>query len=358
MRHVERREKLVGGIDLSSAVCAEIGALCNPVLTKADANVVYIDYADAEALRKHYSGNPSVDPDRIVETDAIWGDQTLSAALKKPVNFIVASHVVEHVPDLVSWLNELHSALTEGGQVRLAIPDRRFTFDFLRRETELSDVLAAYLTSPRVPQPVAILDYFLNATEVDAAAAWRGEVTAGNLGRSDTFDAAMAKARESFESGVYHDAHCWVFTPQSFAVLIGQLSAHGLVNFACENFYDTEWNNIEFFVAMRVSDDRDQNVRSWDLMANAARDFIPKTNEPEAFEPWLERKELFAADMQKALREERQRSVVLNAELQEAQAALARLRAEVDFLRRSTSWKLTKPLRWLSMTLKRRRSDL
>lgn len=355
---MERREKLIGGIDFSSAVCAEIGALCNPVLTKADANVVYVDYADAETLRTHYSGNPSVDPDCIVETDAIWGDQTLSEALKKPVNFIIASHVVEHVPDLVTWLNELRSALTEDGQVRLAVPDRRFTFDFLRRETELSDVLAAYLTSPRVPQPAAILDYYLNATEVDTAAAWRGEVTASSLRRSDTFDAAMAKARESLERGVYHDAHCWVFTPQSFAILLGQLSARRLVNFACDKFYDTERNNIEFFVAMRASDEQDQNARSWERMASAARDFIPKMSErPEAFEPWLERKELGAPDMQNALREEKKRSDVFFAELQDAQAALARSRAEVDLLRRSTSWKLTEPLRWLSMTLKGRGSD-
>ncbi|TCK43960.1 methyltransferase family protein [Paraburkholderia sp. BL8N3] len=353
---MERREKLIGGINLSSAVCAEIGALCNPVLKKTEANVVYVDYADAETLRKHYSGNPSVYPDRIVETDAIWGDQTLSVALKKPVDFIVASHVVEHVPDLVAWLNELHSALTEGGEVRLAVPDRRFTFDFLRRETELSDVLAAYLTSPRVPQPVAILDYFLNATEVDAAAAWRGEVTASNLRRSDTFDAAMATARDSLERGVYHDAHCWVFTPQSFAILLSQLSARGLINFACDKFHDTERDSIEFFVAMRVSDDRDQNARSWELMASAARDFNPKMSKgPEAFEPWYELKELDAGDMQNALREEKKRSALFLAELHDAQAALARSRADVDLLRRSTSWKLTQPLRWLSMTLKGQR---
>ena len=67
-------------------------------------------------------GNASVNPDLIVETDAIWGDQALLGALKRPVDFIVASHVVEHVPDLVTWLSELHSALTEGGQVRLCSP--------------------------------------------------------------------------------------------------------------------------------------------------------------------------------------------------------------------------------------------
>ncbi|MPW20588.1 methyltransferase domain-containing protein [Paraburkholderia sp. CNPSo 3157] len=86
---------------------------------------------------KHDAGNPSVDVDKIVETDAIWGKRTLAETLKRPVDFIVASHVIEHVPDLITWLRELSHALRPGGQVRLAIPDKRFTFDLLRRETEL-----------------------------------------------------------------------------------------------------------------------------------------------------------------------------------------------------------------------------
>ena len=136
---------------------AEIGALCNPILKKSEADIRYVDYADAKSLRAHYANNPLIDPEKIVETDAIWGKDTLLTALKQPVDLIVASHVVEHVPDLILWLDELHLALAPRGQVSLAIPDRRFTFDFLRRETSLSDVLAVHLYSPRCRSPIRYL---------------------------------------------------------------------------------------------------------------------------------------------------------------------------------------------------------
>ncbi|MEX3901049.1 methyltransferase domain-containing protein [Paraburkholderia sp. BR10954] len=267
---MNRREKMVSGIDLSSSIGAEIGALCNPLVTKEECDVIYVDYADAASLRKHYAGNPSVEVDRIVETDAIWGKQTLLETLKRPVDFIVASHVIEHVPDLITWLRELRSALKSNGQVRLAIPDKRFTFDFLRRETELSDVLDSYISKARVPKPRAILDYYLNATQVDPLAAWRGELNESNVKRPNTFEPAMAMARDAAENSTYHDAHCWVFTPRSFANLMAQLCSLGLVEFACDRFFDTEVNTIEFFVSLRPEADTEKSVASWQRMASEA----------------------------------------------------------------------------------------
>jgi hypothetical protein len=264
---------MLAGIDLASSVGAEIGALCNPLVTKADGTIIYVDYADAKSLRKHYAGNPSYDVDKIVETDAIWGKQTLVETLGRPVDFIVASHVIEHVPDLITWLRELNEALTTDGQVRLAIPDRRFTFDFLRRETELADVLDSYITADRVPKPRAILDYYLNATPVDPWAAWRGELNESNVKRSNTFEAAMAMARDAAANGTYHDAHCWVFTPRSFANLMEQLSALGLMPFACDRFFDTEVNTIEFFVSLRPEPDTEKAIASWQGMASEAKVF-------------------------------------------------------------------------------------
>jgi 2-polyprenyl-3-methyl-5-hydroxy-6-metoxy-1,4-benzoquinol methylase len=273
---MERREKLIGGVDLTNSVVAEIGALCNPMVKKSEADVRYVDYADAKKLRAHYANNPHIDPERIVETDAIWGKDTLLAALKQPVDLIVASHVVEHVPDLIAWFDELHLALAPTGQVALAIPDRRFTFDFLRRETSLSDVLAVHLSLPRVPQPHQILDYYLNATEVDAAAAWRMEVNEQTLQRPDNYQAAMSMAKDALSNGTYHDAHCWVFTPQSFATLLEALGRLGLVHFACDDFHDTAYGSIEFFVRMKPSTNVDEIAASWARMAAGVRVHDPQ----------------------------------------------------------------------------------
>jgi 2-polyprenyl-3-methyl-5-hydroxy-6-metoxy-1,4-benzoquinol methylase len=46
--------------------------------------------------------------DKLVEVDAIWGQNTLTEALKgQQVDYIVASHVIEHVPDLIHFLIQI-----------------------------------------------------------------------------------------------------------------------------------------------------------------------------------------------------------------------------------------------------------
>ena len=39
---------------------------------------------------------------------------------------VYASLVVEHVPDLVTFLNDVASILVAGGEFRLAVPDKRY----------------------------------------------------------------------------------------------------------------------------------------------------------------------------------------------------------------------------------------
>ena len=51
-------------------------------------------------LRLRYANDPHVDVTQIVEIDAVWGEKTILDALDdKLVDYIIASHVIEHVPD-------------------------------------------------------------------------------------------------------------------------------------------------------------------------------------------------------------------------------------------------------------------
>jgi hypothetical protein len=268
---MDRREKLIGEIDFTTSLIVEIGALCNPILTKSEANVRYVDYTDADTLRRHYAGNSLVDPEKIVETDAIWGENNLLQSLGTKVDFILASHVIEHVPDLITWLSELQSALSDRGEIRLAIPDKRFTFDFFRRKSEIAEVITAYLTRSRAPQPYALLDYYLNATEVDSSAIWRGEFPKRPTNSPERVLHIIDLAKDAQTNGTYHDAHCWVFTPASLGQLLEQLARVGLLQLACTGFHDTEKYGFEFFVSMKPSLDRSVACESWRRMSEAAR---------------------------------------------------------------------------------------
>lgn len=269
---MERKEKLLRGLDVRNAIGIEIGPLASPVVSKQEGKIYYVDYADAEFLRNRYKDDPNVDTSKIVFIDAIWGEQSLKDAIgSKAVDYVIASHVVEHVPDLVTWLDELHSVLLPGGQVRLVVPDKRYTFDYLRQTSRLSDILTAYVARARVPQPHEIFDYCLNKVTIDTSAAWRNEIDTTKLTKDFTFAGAMWLVHDVINNGTYHDLHCWVFTPHSFATICYQLAEVDLLKFTCEHFVDTEYGELEFFVALKASSNKAQMVDSWAKMMDLTR---------------------------------------------------------------------------------------
>ena len=134
-----RRARIVGDADLRQGRCLEIGPLANPVVGAEVADVRYVDVVDRTGLVAHYAGNPAVDPDAIPEQH-FWltrPDGTVSTlaeavAADAPYQHVVASHVIEHVPDMVGWLRDVAQVLTWDGALLLAVPDRRYCFDVHR----------------------------------------------------------------------------------------------------------------------------------------------------------------------------------------------------------------------------------
>ncbi|WP_454824958.1 methyltransferase [Paraburkholderia xenovorans] len=275
---MDRKVKLLSGLDLSSAIGAEIGALCRPVVTRPEGTVYYIDHASTEVLREKYKHDPNVDINALVDVDAVWGQQSLSEALGgKLVDYVIASHVVEHVPDLVGWLAEIGAILKPGGQLRLAVPDKRFTFDLMREDSRISDVLGAHVVRARIPQPQAIIDHIVNVRyDVSAGEIWAGICSNGRP--AHTFADAIASAQDAFANGNYHDVHVWVFTPLTFARICRQLVENGLLSMSCANFFDTARNELEFQVHMQQCADVQLAAASWARMEAAAMPLPPPAN--------------------------------------------------------------------------------
>jgi SAM-dependent methyltransferase len=344
---MERRKKIISGLDLRHAVGIEIGPLDKPIVTKQDGEIIYVDHTDTPSLRQKYSGDPNVNIAAIANVDAVWGAQTLQEAIgpDRKVDYVIASHVIEHVPDLITWLEELQAVLRPGGEVRLAVPDRRFTFDYMRRETTLADALNAHLARARKPLPISILDFSINAATVSNVDAWEHRLDPSRLKPFHTVDGAMNLARDSLENGNYHDVHCWVFTPQSFANLFARLGEAGLIRFACSEFHDTARYHIEFFVTLYVCDDRGEVAESWHRMERTVEHAELQT--PNSFDvaefaqncaklkSQLDRLERLAAGQAALIERLTERNSV----------ELENLRRQLDSVYTSTSWRLTGPVR-------------
>lgn len=247
-----RLGKVLSRIDLTTQRGLEIGALDKPIITPDRGDVRYVDYAPSEDLRRSHAATPTVDTSRIVPVHYVWGSQTLREAVgpAELFDWVVASHVIEHVPDLVTWFHELAEILRPHGVVSLIVPDKRFVFDRLRRTSDLSEVIDAHLERRRKPSTRQIFDFYRWHARVDVTQAWAGAVDDSALERVHDEAFAFGVCREAAASGRYVDVHCWVFTPASFCYLVRALWLLDLLPFRVAEFFPSAPGEIDFFVTL------------------------------------------------------------------------------------------------------------
>ncbi len=339
-------------IDVANGRGLEIGPLVSPAVTREMGEIYYADHATTDELREWYRRDANVDESQIVEVDFVWGDRTLAeaAASKVPFDYVVASHVVEHVPDLIGWLQEIREILRPGGRLSLCVPDRRFTFDVRRRESDLSDVVEAYLLRLRRPALRATFDHFYRIAPADAPALWRGEPAEDpplNL------EHALLAARTAASTDEYIDTHCWVFSDVSFAEVARNLMQAGLIDLRVVSFTPTRIDDIEFFVTFeRPQDDCDpaerirRNVASVpDVAATPGR---PHHDPTRALKIRIQELETAVAGLQTT-------AASLNASALSRETLLKQLEDELSAIKGSASWRVTTPLRSLREAIRRRK---
>ena len=245
------------GIEIAPLNCATV--------KKSEGDITYVDRLSYDELLSAHKGASYINPSDILPVDVVLGEVSIAEALagSPKFDYAVASHVVEHIPDIVSWFTDIATILRPAGTFRLAIPDRRFTFDLLRQETKASEVLNAYAQRARSPTSQCIMDHYLNVRKVDFYAAWDGTIDAEALECYHSVNYAIDAAKAAIPIDNLPDIHCWVFTPRSFLALMKELANLGFLRFACERIFETEPYTFEFFVIMRECSDRTEISRSW-----------------------------------------------------------------------------------------------
>jgi SAM-dependent methyltransferase len=251
-------------IDVPTMRGLEIGPLAAPRVRKCDGDVMYVDHLDAEGLRVKYAADPVLRDrlDQIVDVDRVMGDgEGMYEALADhaPFDYVIASHLIEHIPDPVAWLSDLAAVLCPGGILSLIIPDKRFTFDVNRRTTEIGDLVDGHLRRLTRPSFKHAYDFISKeiTESVDPAAIWAGVKDYAGVVRSDVPDpdvAALQLCRTLESSSQYVDVHCSVFTPESFLCLLEKLVRLGLIEFEVAHFVPTELNQLDFHVSLRRTD--------------------------------------------------------------------------------------------------------
>ncbi len=249
----DRTSLLMSHLDKSLRI-VEIGPSYHPIAPKAQGwRTTIVDYMSRDGLIGLY-GSHNVDTASIEEVDVVWSEGALSdafpEALRGSYDVVVASHILEHSPDIIRFLSSCQALLNATGFVLLVVPDKRECFDFFKPASNSSDALEAY--DQRRTRHLRRLQ-FLHvgwAVATQDGIAWRDLPPRGMQ-----LVHRLHEAKSAFDTlqdgpdAPYTDCHAWFFTPASFELLVLDLRAMGLL--ALEIDYLSPPLGSEFITVLR-----------------------------------------------------------------------------------------------------------
>jgi ubiquinone/menaquinone biosynthesis C-methylase UbiE len=118
----------------------EIGALHKPF--DLDATVIYLDRNRTDFLRTQYRNDPRVN--NIVQVQIVWQDSTYPFFDDNAFDFVINSHVLEHVTNPGRSIAEWLRIIQPGGILYMVVPDKNFCFDRRRAVTTVSHLMNEY----------------------------------------------------------------------------------------------------------------------------------------------------------------------------------------------------------------------
>lgn len=246
LRHIDKKGRGV-----------EIGPCHSPVAPKkAGFDVHVIDYLGRDQLVEKYADHNHKHPEfrvdlgGIEDVDFVWNGEPYGELTGRPkyYDWVIASHVIEHVPDLVGFLNNCDALLKDDGVLSLAVPDHRRCFDTFRPVTGLARVVDVHLRKDTAHSPGAVAEYGLNIVTKGGGLTWGRDSEGGY-----EFFHPPQEARDSIDraaAGAYVDIHAWCFTPHSFRLILSDLHWLGFIPLREVAFAPTEVDDFEFFVTL------------------------------------------------------------------------------------------------------------
>jgi SAM-dependent methyltransferase len=247
-----RAETLLAGVPRKARII-EIGPSFSPIAPKsAGWNSASIDHLTREGLIAKYTGHPGVDVSRIEPVDFVWAGGALSDAVpfaqQGSFDAFVASHVIEHTPDLVAFLDSAALLLKPEGVVILAVPDKRYCFDYFQPLTTTGQLLDAHADRRSRHTRSIAFDHYAYAVADGGIGAW-GQRPSEGISFMHQLENASALFAAFESNSDYVDLHAWHFVPASFELLLLELARLGETDWQVER--TTPASGCEFFAWLR-----------------------------------------------------------------------------------------------------------
>lgn len=245
-------KQLLDWVKLSTLTGLEIGPLDKPLLPKSEYDIKYLDVFPVEKLVERCRPNPNRNENQIVPLDYVLGDRSISEVVDQQFDYVVASHVIEHLPNLFGWLRDISNILSKNGKLFLVVPDRRFTFDMMRPQSSLGELIENDRNLLEKPSFRSVFDQRFYHRSASSHDVWKARQEGRQINVKPSFS-----ARNAFDFGrrsdtEYLDVHCNVFEPDSFTELIGGSFELEIQPFKCIAMAPTTQPFLDFMALLKL----------------------------------------------------------------------------------------------------------
>jgi len=226
-----RRSFIEQHLEVAGLRMLEFGAFDYPTYSKAEQNIAYLDFfSKAELAALH----GATKPERVqnsIDVDFVVKEREFARNLSERFDLLIANHVIEHVPDLIRWLQNAEKILHPGGgRIFLSVPDKNYTFDLLRPVSRIGDLILAFEEQLKSPSLRQVFEHLYYHRPIKADDVWGGSGKLVQLlseARYPHARAAWTRAKAILARDSNVDVHCNVFTYTSFLQLFEELHQAG-----------------------------------------------------------------------------------------------------------------------------------
>lgn len=236
-----RREFIEKVSNPKTSKILEIGALNSPTFSETEVEVAFADWKNQEELIEAYPHKSG-----IRKVDYIIQGRELSDFVEGNFDIIITNHVIEHIPDIIFWFQELDKISTPNARLTFGVPDKRYTFDYFRPLTKLSEILECYHNKIDKPTFSQIFEHQYLYQKVDVKKIWEGEQVI-HQGHRYSLKSAFDKTKSMLSE--YHSVHCHVFDYNHFLKTFDELSKFDFFNWKIHSSSDVQPGLNEFLVA-------------------------------------------------------------------------------------------------------------
>lgn len=240
----------------------ELGPLNRPIADKSIyPNTFYCDIRSTEEVKALYSGNDylvatgiMVDTEEIIPIDYVVKDgYSKSLSDVEKFDCVIASHVMEHVDDLIFSLQDIAQILKPGGIFYIVYPDKRYCFDHFRTSASFRDAYHVFRNGAKNNAPMVLDFYYSVVPENNPFLFWKQDEILSELPR-----APLKNAVEHYERALngerMDDVHYWPFTDMDFLKFLYDCIRAELLPFRCISFRPCAQNDQQFMLALQLDE--------------------------------------------------------------------------------------------------------